>query len=276
MRRILALALLGALGWADGSAAAQVSESRVRRAIEDAARGLGQAVAGGSALTGPANTTGGAGHFELAVAATGTAVEIENPARSEGQLDFLLPTATATAALGITRGYDVSTGVTGLGSIDLIGRVGVLAEREDIEDAGRIYGVGARIGIVRENLAVPAVSVTVLRSWTDDLAHGRAGDVTYDGEVRSTSIRADVSKNLLVVTPYAGAGLDRTEIEASYRIPPSRSTGGREITGSIDEAGTHHKVYGGIRVGLLLLDFGLEVGSYDGGAFGSIGARIGL
>lgn len=275
VRRWLPVALL-AVAWADATVVAQVSEQRVRRSIEDAARGLGQAVAGGSALPGPAGTTGGFGHVEVAIAASVTAVEIDDPARSEGELDFLLPTATATVAVGLARGWDVSPGIGGLGSIDLIGRAGVLVEREEIEEAGRIYAWGARIGILRETLALPAVSVSVIRAWTDDLVHGRQGDVTYEGQVRSTAVRADVSKRLVAVTPYVGVGFDRAEIEATYRIPAARSTADREIAGSVDETGTHGKVYGGVLVSLLLVDLGIEVGSHDGGAFASFGARIGL
>jgi len=259
-----------------GEVLGQVTELRVRRAIEDGAGGLGQSVAGGSVLTGPANTTGGLGRFQLAVAVTGTGIEIENPARSTGELDFVLPTATATLALGITRGADVSTGLTGFGSVDLLARAGVLATREDIEETGRIYGLGARVGIVRDHLAVPAVSVTVLRTWSDDLVHGEADDVRYEADIGATSLRVDISKSFLLVTPYLGAGVDRTDIEASYTIPADRSTAGRPIEGAIDEEGSHGRVYGGVALNFLLLDVAVEAGSHESGAYGSVGARIGL
>jgi len=270
---VLAILIVAAIA---DEARGQVSELRVRRAIEDGAGGLGQSVAGGSALTGPANTTGGLGRFELAAAVTGTGIEIEDPARSVGQLDFVLPTATATLALGVTRGADVSTGFTGFGSVDLLARVGVLATREDIEDTGLIYGLGARVGIVRDRLVVPAVSVTVLRTWSDDLVHGEVDDVRYEADIGATSLRVDVSKSFLLVTPYLGAGIDRTDIEATYTIPADRSNAGRPIENAIDEESTHGRVYGGVGLNFLLLDVTVEVGSHESGAYGSVGARIGL
>lgn len=258
------------------TAGAQVSERRVRDAIDDAARGLGQAIAGGSALTGPSVATGGLGHFAIGAAGSVTFVEIEDPRRSEGTIDFALPTGTVHGALGLWDGTDLAPGVGGFGALDLIGRFGPVVAREEIEESEVVLSLGARIGILREGAALPEVSVTAYRSRVDDLAWGDpAGDeVSFVGDVRSWSLRADVSKRLLVVTPYAGVGIDRTSIDAAYVIPAGRSTGGQEIRGSAETSSVHHKAYAGLELGLLLLDTSVEIGSYDGGVFGAIGVRI--
>lgn len=253
------------------AASAQVSEARVRAAIDDGARGLGQAVAGGSAVTGPAATTGGLGHFRAGVAATVTAVEIEDPQRSSGTVDFLLPVGTVHAALGLWNGVD------GTGAVDLVGRAGPVLTLDEVAESAPLYSLGARVGVVEEGLLWPAVSVTAFRSWVDELRYGEDGDdIRFSGDVRSVSGRIDVSKRFLVATPYAGAGFDRTEIAADYTIPASRSTGDREIRGTIETSGTHHKLYAGVELALLLLSVVVEIGSYDGGAFGALGLRLGL
>lgn len=270
MRILAAAALVLALASA-APAAAQVSEARVRAAIDDAARGLGQAVGGGSPLVGPSAATGGLGHFELGIGGTLTGLEIEDPTRSEGTVDFLLPTGTVHGAIGITGG-----GPRGFGAIDLIGRFGAVVAREDVEEGAPIVGLGVRVGILEEGALFPAVSVTAYGSRVDGLAWGDpdGDDVSFDADVSTLSLRADVSKSFLVATPYAGVGLDRASIDARYRIPPESSTGGSEIRGELDAASVHPKAYAGVRLGLLLLDAALEVGAYDGGTFGAVGVRL--
>ena len=254
--------------------AQEVSEVRVREAIADGAGGLGQAVAGGSPLTGPAGTTGGLGRIGLGVAATFTSIEIEDPRRSAGTVDFVLPAGAITGAVGLLGG----SGASGFGSLDLIGRLGTVLPREEIENSAVLMSLGARLGILGESAVLPDVSVTIERSWVDGLDYGESDDdVTFAGEVRVLSARADVSKPFLLVTPYAGVGLDRSEIEAEYRIPEERSTGGSEIRGAVEESGTHGRAYAGIELALALLSLSAEIGTVDGGgSFVALGARLGF
>lgn len=253
----------------------QVSERRVRDAVEDVARGLGQSISGGSPLAGPSATTGGFGHFTLGAAATVTLAEIEDPTRSEGTVDFPVPTAAAGAAIGLWDGADLAPGLGGFGAIDLLGRFGTVVAREEIAENEPLMSLGVRVGILREGAAAPAVSVAAYRSWVDDLRWDAGEDQpSITADVRTLSVRADISKRLLVVTPYAGVGFDRTSIDSEYVIPASASTGGEEIRGTFDTSSEHGKAYAGIQLGLLLFDAALEVGTYDGGAFGALGVRV--
>lgn len=274
MTRLRNAALLGVILVTAPLRAQEVSEARVRDAIADGAGGLGQAVAGGSPLTGPAGTTGGLGHLRLGAAATFTSIEIEDPRRSAGTVDFVLPSGALTAALGILGG----AGVTGFGSLDVIGRLGTVLPREEIEDSAPLLALGARIGILQGGALLPDVSVTLERAWVTDLTYGEDDDeVSFSGEVRVLSARADVSKSFLLATPYAGVGLDRSEIEADYQIPEERSTGPGEIRGRIDESGTHARAYAGVEIALALLALSVELGTVDGGgSFAALGARLGF
>jgi len=267
-----AVLLTWALCWAAEAAAQEISEQRVRAAVEDAARGLGQAVAGGSPLTAPAETTGGLGHFLASVGLGVTRVEIEDPQRSSGTADFFLPTAGARLAVGVSDGI----GAGGLGSVDLLGRVGILTARDRIEDATNVYGLGVRVGLLGESPLTPAASISFQRAWTEEIAFGEADEVSFRGDVDVTSVRADLSKEFLLVSPYVGIGLDRTRIDASYSIPEELSTAGQDILGSIDPASTHQTLYAGIDLSLLLLTASVEGGVYDGGAFAAVAVRAGL
>lgn len=260
---------------ASGAAAQEVSELRVRAAVEDAARGLGQSVAGGSPMTAPAGTTGGLGHFLASVGLGVTRVDIEDPQRESGTVAFFLPTAGARIAVGLTSGLSGGA-LWGTGSVDLLGRLGVVTARDEIEDASSLYGIGVRVGVLGETPLTPAISVALERAWTEEIAYGEADEVSFRGDVAVTSLRADVSKSLVFLSPYAGAGIDRTRIDASYVIPEEFSIPGTEIRGSIEPASTHHVFYVGTDLSLLLLTASVEGGIYDGGAFAALAIRAGL
>ncbi|MBW3660242.1 MAG: hypothetical protein KY397_01230 [Gemmatimonadetes bacterium] len=271
-----ALALLALLCLTVPAAGQPVSERRVRAAIDDAARGLGQAISGGSPLSAPSAATGGLGHFSIGASGTVTFMEIEDPTHEDGTVDFILPTGTLTAAIGIAGGGDLPGGAGGFGAVDILGKVGPVVAREEIEEGQPLYGLGARVGVLREGALFPSVSVTAYRSWVDDLGWGEpeADEVSFTGDVGAWSFRADVSKKLLLVTPYAGVGYDRTSIEADYRIPASASTGGEEVRGSIDVSSGHSKAYAGLELPLALLDVSVELGRYDGGTFAAVGLQL--
>ena len=272
-----AVLLAAGIAWLAGAASAQeISEERVREAVDDAARGLGQSVAGGSPMTAPAGTTGGLGHFLASLGVGITRVDIEDPQRESGSVEFLLPTAGARFAVGLTSGLTSGGAIGGAGSVDLLGRVGLVAARDEIEDAAKLYGIGVRVGLLGETPLTPAVSVAIEQAWTEEIVYGEPGEVSFRGDVAVTSLRADISKNLVLLSPYAGAGIDRTRIDASYVIPAELSTLDTEIEGSVDPSSTHHVLYVGTDLSLLLLTASVEGGIYDGGAFATFAIRAGL
>ena len=270
---LLAAWIVSLAGVASGQ---EISEQRVRAAVEDAARGLGQSVAGGSPMTAPAATTGGLGHFLASLGIGVTRIDIEDPQRESGTVEFLLPTAGARFAVGLTSGLASDGPIGGAGSIDLLGRVGILTARDEIEDASKLYGIGVRVAVLGETPLTPALSVALEQAWTEEIVYGEPDEVSFRGDVAVTSLRADISKDLVLLAPYAGAGIDRTRIDASYVIPAGLSTLGTEIRGSIDPASTHHVFYLGTDLSLLLLTASIEGGVYDGGAFATFAIRAGL
>ncbi len=270
---LLAAWIVSLAGVASGQ---EISEQRVRAAVEDAARGLGQSVAGGSPMTAPAATTGGLGPFLASLGIGVTRIDIEDPQRESGTVEFLLPTAGARFAVGLTSGLASDGPIGGAGSIDLLGRVGILTARDEIEDASKLYGIGVRVAVLGETPLTPALSVALEQAWTEEIVYGEPDEVSFRGDVAVTSLRADISKDLVLLSPYAGAGIDRTRIDASYVIPAGLSTLGTEIRGSIDPASTHHVFYLGTDLSLLLLTASIEGGVYDGGAFATFAIRAGL
>lgn len=241
-----------------------VSEGRVREAIDDAVDGLGQALGGGSALTGPAATTGGLGAFRLNAALGLSEAEIEDPRRPSGRLDVAIPVGAVNGAVGVTR------------ALDLLGKAGAVTAGDDYETVALELGLGVRYAILPGGLTLPAVSASLWRTWVDGLEYGEiTGDeIAFDADVVTWSTRLDASKSFGVLTPYAGAGFDRTGVDARYRIPAGAATGGEEIEGSIDASGSQAKAYAGLELNLLVLRASAEVGRGSSGTF--VGVALGF
>lgn len=242
----------------------QVSEARVRDAIDDAVDGLGQALGGGSALTGPAAPTGGLGAFRLNAALGLSEAEIEDPSRPTGRIDVAVPVGAVNGAVGLTR------------RIDVLGKAGAVAAGDDYEAIALELGLGVRVGILPGGLTLPDVSASFWRTWVDDLEYGDSGadEVSFDADITTWSARVDAAKSFGVLTPFVGAGFDRTGVDARYRIPASSSTGGDEIEGSIDASGTQAKAYAGLELNLLVLRAAAEVGRGPSGTF--VGIALGF
>lgn len=260
------------------SLAQEIPERHVREAINAAGESLGRTIVPGSPTTGPANTAGGLGHFHIGVAATAASVTVADPRNLNRDEEFYVATGSIYGVLGIARGWTLAPGLGGLGSVDLLVRLGVVAEVEDYQPDTGSFSLGARVGVLRDGPGVPAISATILHTSLDEIEFGDPDedDIRFAGELDVLSIRADISKDLIALTPFAGAGVDRTSIDASYRIPPSRSIGGSDIRGSVDTSETHGRFYGGLQFSLAVLAVTLEVGSQGDEWYGTVGASVGL
>ncbi len=183
--------------------------------------------------------------------------------------------------LGVWDGMAVLPGVlTGLGSVDLIARYLPpirLFEGQTVRPQGMAWGV--KVGVLKDRLIppVPGVSFTVLMtSWGDLEADFQQGG-NYVGVrlgARVVSMHLDVSKNLLLVTPYVGVGYDSGTLELDWRTVP----GGPYSTYS---ASFLSQGYTRLYAGLLFTPFPLvkvvgEVSTFGGRTGFTLGIKAGL
>lgn len=171
--------------------------------------------------------------------------------------------SVVTVALGATGSVGITRGVGGVGAIDLLGSATYLpfdlVNREVYKtgSAQFAWGVGARVGLLRETAGLPGVAVSVMRRGAggvqvgnvcegNDLpdpistgtppttlcrADGDVGDMNLDLDGWST--RGAVSKSLGPLGLAAGVGYDRWEsdVELSVRgeLSGSGQTGAHRI-----------------------------------------------
>jgi hypothetical protein len=127
------------------------------------------------------------------------------------------------ASVGIYSGLSVAPTVGGVGSIDLVagvGRVG-LPDEDGFTRNVVSWGIGARLGILRESFTAPGLSVTAMYRGSSDIeyADGPSGARDPYFELsgnRMVSLRGVVGKRLLAFGTMAGVGYDRVTSDVTF------------------------------------------------------------
>jgi hypothetical protein len=241
----------------------------VAQAAEAAPAQLGILVARGNATIGSASPGG----LRLGVlprvsaSAQGSVVMVKLPdilARQAGtgaerlnrSVGIPAPALSGTATVSVFEGFRLLPTVGGFGSVDAIGSAAWLpfagGRGEGFGPGGAelAYGVGARIGLLRETFVTPGASISVMRHSLGEVRYGDVcpgiavirqgtgegytyasgecpgggdpGEISVD--VSSWSTRAQVGKRLLGVGLVGGLGYDRFASTAGYGFRAEPST----------------------------------------------------
>lgn len=235
----------------------------------------------GGGLYTTANTHGSLPHFDIGIGFN-LIPTIEAPQPVDTTETFTFPGAFGSINLevGLFGGMPILPTIGGVGSVDLLFRFTPAppVTSDYVKEVPRYTAFGAKIGFLRESLTTPAISATVLFSRFGDLAlgfdHPQGDSVFLRMGLRVTSVHLDISKNLLLFTPYAGVGLDWYSLDAGYKEAPSFGEG--EYTALDLESGRQTRIYGGIELKLLLLKLYLEAGRYGDQVMFSAGIKGGI
>lgn len=130
---------------------------------------------------------------------------------------FFASSIQLSGAVGLFDGFSLLPTVGGLLSVDLVGTGSFVFLPDDrgFDGASSAYGVGARVGLLRESFTLPGISISAVQRWSGEITVEGVGDATgtVDAaaffEPSTTSIRATVGKDLLAVGVTAGLGWDR-------------------------------------------------------------------
>lgn len=237
----------------------------------------GMAFTGGNPVPGASSTLGmklgTVPRISLGGRVTGLKLElppIEDIRRNDAT-DALITSFNVDASVGLYSGLSVLPTVAGLASIDLIasfGRLG-LPEEDEFNESVTSWGIGARVGILRESFTAPGVSITGMYRGMSDIRFG-GGQASGRGAYfelanpRLLSLRAVVGKRLLFIGTMAGVGYDRITSEASFGndVPVFLT----ELQFQEDDFKTSRtSLFGGVQWTLLILSGVAEAGWQLGG-----------
>jgi hypothetical protein len=236
----------------------------VAQAVESAQPQLGIVLTGGNPTLGTASTGGIRLGILPRVSATAKAnlVFVRLPdilAESAGSAAQTLndatgipvPALSGTASVGVYSGISLAPTVGGVGAVDLLGSATWLplstfdVEGFDEDTPGFSYGVGARLGLLRESFTMPGLSISLMYHKLGTVTYGNVCDrpaplveaSTGDGyrgeaglclgggdpgefavDLSNWSTRGAVSKRLLGLGLTAGVGYDRFSSDAAFGL----------------------------------------------------------
>lgn len=158
------------------------------------------------------------------------------------------PAVAGTASLGIFPGFSIAPGLGGIGAVDVLGAVSWLPiEASQLggfqeNSATTSYGVGGRLGLLKESFTTPGLSVSLMYHQLGTIGYGNVcdspvlsrtdaqtgytletGGCTSGGhpgefafDLTDLSARAQISKHFLVFGLAAGVGYDQWNSTIGY------------------------------------------------------------
>ena len=194
---------------------------------------IGILVSGGNPVLGSGGTLGGLGHTSFTLRANAVQVVLPDLAYNGSSSTvpagdkLWAPAPLVEGALGVYRGVG-----NGLLALDLLGSAQLLPTDQinnltvdpDARQIGGIalgLGYGARVGLLREQGPLPAVSVSIMRRDIPEITYGdvAGGDrFSYGVDLHATNLRIVASKQLLFLDLAAGLGWDKYTGDAVIRF----------------------------------------------------------
>jgi len=213
-----------------------------------------------------------------------------------GQFGVPAPALAIDGAVGVFAGIGVAPGLGGIGSVDVLVSGSWLPFRAfgtegfDAESPDLAWGVGARLGLLRESFATPGVAVSLMRRSLGNVAFGDVcrgqefvfpmppdesecvgpgdtGEFSFD--LTNWSTRAVVGKRLLGVGLAGGVGYDRYSSDIAYGFryadtAPNTSRIVRPVPVSVSSS--RWSAFGNVSYQFLLASLALEAGWQQGGS----------
>ena len=280
MRLVCGIALVCLFSTVCSTSAQDLDSTEVKIFLNTLVETAGQAISGGVLWS--ANTHGGFPHLTVGVGLNLTSVSAVNPATPGETLAAAIPTIFVYGSAGILKGLNPNPMVGGIGSVDLVGRFGQFPTvgdyKEYAEMTPALFGGGVKVGVFRNSLIAPAISMTFTYTRTSQMMYVFS-DTTADAWVKlklsALSLHGDISKDILLFTPYAGIGVDWHSFDASWNVDFINPLAPDE-SGSMTLTPTSTRLYAGVQLSLVVLHFNLEGGMTGGNLFVAAGTRVGI
>jgi len=255
----------------------QVSRCQGAALTAQAAQGaLGLSASGGTDLPGSASTLGWRtkGSPRFAVSVWGSVARVPIPSLdpgeglSQGETSPTFPSLHLSGTVGLFDGFSLAPTVGGFGSIDLTASTQWIntPRGEGFMENSTGWGVGTRIGILRESFTLPGIS---LSAFYRSLGSTELGDLDVGGSIETgfdlgvTSFRGVVGKDLWGVGFFGGAGWDRYGGDATLSV--ADPTGGsHHSTGSGELRSERYLYFAGGSLTYLTFQIAMEAGWAEG------------
>lgn len=251
---------------------------------------LGLALTGGNATAGQGGVLGGLGHFSVGARVNAFGGLIPNtsgsgyPVSVNGAQQRTLPTKnsffglpTADAAVGLFKGFPLAlTNVFGVDALVSAEYVPTIKQNDfSLNPSSNLkFGYGARIGLLSESIAFPAVAFTWIERdlptidvTTNSNSSGANTQLGISGmDVKTHAWRVVASKSLVAFTVAAGVGQDAYKQSASVTGTVIESGAAGSETIPLAQSLNRTNVFADLAINMPVLKIVFEVGDATGGS----------
>jgi len=194
------------------SLSAQTKED-IEYALNEIAKPLGGIV--NDAVLEDANTLGGLPHFNVTAGINLRSVTFKDPDDPENNEEWTAGAISFEGRVGLFKGKSIAPTIGGVGSADLLFRLAFYPMgNDDSTSFVPLVGIGLKLGVIRESLTTPAISITAQYTGSSKFELSDSSGTYAEFTMKVLSFRTDVSKNLFIVTPYAGVGFNINSMNA--------------------------------------------------------------
>ncbi len=126
-------------------------------------------------------------------------------------------------SVGVFEGLKLGSTLGGFAAVELMGSLGalVLPAGDGFQNDATGFGLGARVGILRESFSAPGISVSGYYKWFGRIQFGSVGrshDAQLGMDMSLWSFRAGVSKSFVAIGLAFTVGWDRYSSQVDYGI----------------------------------------------------------
>ncbi len=248
------------------------TQEDIEYALNEIAKPLGGIA--NDAILQDANTLGGMPHFRITGGINLRTVEFSDPEVPDSLKRWTAGAISFEGRIGLFKGKSLGPGFGGFGSTDLLLRLAFYPMGEGDSTAFvPLFGIGIKTAILRESLASPAISVSLQYTASQSFKLEDADNELYaDFKMQIISLRADVSKNVVFFTPYAGIGFNINSLSADIWY----TDGLDRIHGEYIVSPSAFKLYGGVQKKIFMVGLHGEVGLSAGVLYGALGLSAGI
>ena len=140
-----------------------------------------------------------------------------------GKVDLSVTMPQLDLSVGIFDGFMLNTTLGGFASVELLGSLGpvLLPAGAGFQNDATGWGLGARIGVLRESFTAPGISVSGMYKSAGRIRYGNVADgddAQFSMNLNVTSFRAGISKSFVAIGLGFTLGYDHYSSDVAFGV----------------------------------------------------------
>lgn len=145
------------------------------------------------------------------------------PTEPVGKIDFSVTMPQLDLSVSVFDGFMLNTTLGGFASVELLGSLGpmILPAGAGFQNDATGWGLGARIGVLRESFTAPGISVSGMYKSAGRIRYGSVADgddAQFSMDLDVASFRAGISKSFVAIGLAFTLGYDHYSSNVAFGV----------------------------------------------------------